>query len=115
MLNPEDYVFLEQIEKYVKDRPHVGAYVSGYVAKGIDKSRVEALERAADMETALSLMMSTRFKTHIPFVLEKLERWNGKSSLEWKTIIKGLRDKLPPDAVKEIEDANIEIKVFNNN
>ena len=85
--------FLYGVMKYVKDNPEVGAYVSDYVAAGIEEARKQALERAADMEVALSVAIANRFKNREALILDKLNKWNGKSSLRWDSVIEMLEGK----------------------
>ena len=82
--------FLELVESYIKSDPEAAAYVSDYVAQGLNASRKEALERAADMEVALSVMIAQRYKGRGALVLEKLRKWNGKSALRWDDTINDL-------------------------
>lgn len=82
--------FLELVENYIKRDPEAAAYVSDYVAKGLNASRKEVLERAADMEVALSVMIAQRYKGRETLVLGKLRKWNGKSALRWDDAINDL-------------------------
>jgi hypothetical protein len=82
--------FLAMVESYIKSDPEAAAYVSDYVAHGLNASRKEALERAADMEVALSVMIAKRFKGRETLVLDKLRKWNGKSALRWDETIDDL-------------------------
>jgi len=82
--------FLAMIESYIRNDPEAAAYVSDYVAHGLNASRKEALERAADMEVALSVMIAQRYKGRNALVLEKLRKWNGKSALCWDDTINAL-------------------------
>lgn len=82
--------FLELVENYIKRDPEAAAYVSDYVAKGLNASRKEVLERAADMEVALSVMIAQRYKGRETLVLGTLRKWNGKSALRWDDAINDL-------------------------
>jgi hypothetical protein len=82
--------FLAMVEGYIKIDPEAAAYVSDYVAHGLNASRKEALERAADMEVALSVMIAQRYKGREALVLDKLRKWNGKSSLRWDDTINAI-------------------------
>ena len=53
--------FLHSVERYVSTNPEVAAYVSDFVARGLDAARKEAMYRAADMETALSVAIAKRY------------------------------------------------------
>jgi len=86
--------FLRYVQQYITEKPEAAAYVSEYVAKGIYASRQSALERAADMEAALSVMIAKRYQGREEFVLSKLRKWNGASSLRWDDIISMLGGKV---------------------
>lgn len=86
--------FLQYVKGYITDNPEVSAYVSDYVAAGIDASRRSALERAADMEVALSVMIAKRFNGRENLVLSKLKKWNGASALRWDDTIDMLENKV---------------------
>jgi hypothetical protein len=79
--------FLAFVRGYIKSDPEAAAYVSDSVAAGINASRKEALERAADMEVALSVMIASRYTGREELVLGKLRKWNGSSSLRWDDTI----------------------------
>lgn len=82
--------FFAMVESFIKSDPEAAAYVSDYVAQGLNASRKDALERAADMEVALSVMIAQRYKGREALVLEKLRKWNGKSALRWDDVISTL-------------------------
>jgi hypothetical protein len=82
--------FLTLVRDYIKSDPEAAAYVSDNVAAGLNESRKEAMERAADMEVALSVMIAQRYKGREALVLGKLRKWNGKSSLRWDETINDL-------------------------
>lgn len=87
-LTRTDREFLEYVQKYVQSNPAVGAYVSDFVARGIDAGRKQALERAADMEAALAMSLMNRFpQTNMDFVLKTLRKWDKRSSLEMEHLI----------------------------
>ena len=87
----EHYEFYLYIQSYIEKNPECGAYVSDFVAKGIEKARKQANERAADMEAALSVALAKRFKNGNEVILSKLEKWNTKASLRWDSTIELLR------------------------
>lgn len=88
----EHYQFLEHVRLYVQAHPEAAAYVSDYVAKGLTASRQEALERAADMEVALVAAITKRLKNSDSLILSKLEKWNGKSAINWTSTIEKLKN-----------------------
>lgn len=94
-MTPEDGEFLRYVTEYVTAHPEVGAHVSDYVAKGIMRSRIEALERAADFEAALAMRLSAGYGDEARlFILKKLRDWNGRSALKWDWAIESLDRKL---------------------
>jgi len=86
--------FLEFVRNYIKEDPEAAAYVSDSVAAGLNASRKEAFERAADMEVALCVMTTPRYKGREALVLSKLLKWNGKTSLRWDDTINYLASKV---------------------
>ena len=90
--------FLLAVEKYITDNPECGAYVSQFVANGIEKARVEIAQRCTDFESALLMVLNRGSGRHsIPknqYILEKLEKWKGKSSLNWESAIEDLEAKV---------------------
>lgn len=87
----EHYEFYLYIQSYIEKNPECGAYVSDFVAKGIEKARKQANERAADMEVALSVALAKKFKNGNDVILDKLQKWNSKCSLRWDDTIDLLR------------------------
>lgn len=86
--------FLELVRSYIKQDPEVSAYISDHIAIALRESRREVLERAADMEVALSVMIASRYKGREKLVLDKLRKWNGKSALRWDDTITQLETKV---------------------
>jgi len=84
--------FLQFVEQYIQKDPEAAAFVSDRVAHGISSSRLEALERAADMEVALAVSIAKRYKGREELVLSKLKKWNGKSALRWDDTIEMLEE-----------------------
>lgn len=82
--------FLTYIKDYISKHPEVAAYINDFIAKGIELSRKEALERAADMEIALCVAIAKRYKGRDELILSKLKKWNGNSSLRWDDVIETL-------------------------
>lgn len=92
----EHEAFFRYVQAYVTATPEAGAYVSDYVARGIEASRQSALQRAADMEAALAVMLARRTGGRDEFVLEILRKWNGAASLRWDDVIRVLEAKVQP-------------------
>ena len=87
----EHWEFLLGVKQYISEHPEVAAKISDYVAAGISESRREALERAADMEVALTVALAKKFKKPNELILSKIEKWQGRSSLNWESAIEELR------------------------
>lgn len=92
----EHEAFLRYVQSYVTVNPEVGAYVSDSVARGMSAARQSALQRAADMETALAYMLSKRRAGRDEFVLQTLRKWNNAASLRWDDTIRALEGKVKP-------------------
>lgn len=87
--------FLSTVRDYIVKNPEVAAYIFDFVAEGLIESRREILERAADMEVALSVAISSRYKGRADLILSKLKKWRGRSSLVWDETIAMLELKKP--------------------
>ena len=93
-MKQEHYSFLNSVKQYVSDNPDVAAYVSDFVADGINESRKEAMKRAADMETALAIAIANRYKDRDSLIVSILNRWRNKSALCWDSTIKLIEGKV---------------------
>lgn len=92
MMNDQHLNFLYSVKNYIEAHPEVGAYVSEFVASGIEESRRQALERAADMEVALSVAIAKRWSGREELILAKLNKWKDKASLRWDRTIEMLEE-----------------------
>lgn len=78
-------LFLEGVRRYIQFDPEAAAYVSDSVQAGLSGALDEARTRAADMEVALAVSLSRRVsQKDNEIIRQKLAKWVGKSSLEWK-------------------------------
>lgn len=75
--------FLEYVKNYIERDPEAAAHVANYVQAGLNKALGQAYERAADMEVALSVLATKRYKGADALVLDKLRKWEGKTALRW--------------------------------
>lgn len=91
--------FLLSIQAYVKEYPEVAGNISDFVVKGISEARREDMERAADMEAALTVSMCKRFKQQDSIILAKLKKWKDKSAFEWSSTIEMLEGKVNKEKV----------------
>ena len=85
--------FLIFVRDFVHENPEVAAYISDFVAAGLEASRKELLERAADMEVALAVALAKRYHHRETLILDKISKWNGKSALRWDDTIKMLEER----------------------
>ena len=75
--------FLKMVRTYIEADPEAAPHVAGYVQAGLNAALSQAYERAADMECALAVLASKRYKGANAFVLDKLRKWEGKTALRW--------------------------------
>lgn len=75
--------FLEGVRRYIEEDPEAAAYVADFVQAGLRAKLNEAYERAADMEVALSVLATKRYKGADALVRSKLEKWEGRTALRW--------------------------------
>lgn len=88
--------FLHGVSQYVEQHPSVAAYVSDAVSSGLAAAQATALERAADMEVALALSLGRNSVESRRVILNKLEKWKGRSSIPWDSAIQKLSAKGTP-------------------
>lgn len=82
--------FLQLVSAYIKTDPEAAAFIPNAVAAGLSASRQSALERAADMEVALSVALAKRYKGREALILSKLHKWRRAGALCWDETIKRL-------------------------
>jgi len=80
-MEPEQ--FLSFVRDYVERHPECGARVAAYAQAGVDAALAKAYERAADMEVALVVAVSKKWKGGDKVILDKLKKWEGKTSCRW--------------------------------
>lgn len=88
--------FLGYVRDYIKNNPEVSPYVTEFISQGISAALRESQERAGDMECALLGMVDMPKRTGMRLALDKIKKWNGKSSLKWDSSIQRLEFKLKP-------------------
>ena len=79
--------FLDWVRAYVEADPEAAPHVAGYVQRGLNAALTQAYERAADMEVALAALAAKRYKGADALVLDKLRKWEGKTSLRWDWLV----------------------------
>ena len=73
--------FYASIEAYIRENPEAAAHVADFVQAGLTQALDEARSRAADMEVALAVSLPRRKPP--PVAIQKLRKWQGKTSLDW--------------------------------
>lgn len=92
-MTENDLKFLSEVAKRSQDRAMMQSIIMSAIG-GLENNAREAQLRAADMEVVASMAMNTRlFKGNERFLAEKLERWEGKTSLRWDDQIAKLKEK----------------------
>lgn len=69
----------------------VSAHIATFVQAGIEASRKETLQRAADMEVALAIAITKRYNMRDELILSKLTKWQGRSAINWDSAIEMLK------------------------
>lgn len=79
----ERATFLNSVRQYVERDPEAAAYLSDYAQAGIRDALAKSNERAADMEVAVSVLAAKRYKNADAVLMDKLNKWEGKTALNW--------------------------------
>lgn len=79
----ERAAFLEGVRRYIEQDPEAAAHIADYTQAGLRAALHRAYERAADMEVALAVLATKRYKGAAALVKQKLEKWEGKTALRW--------------------------------
>lgn len=83
--------FLEGVRRYIEKDPEAAAHIADYTQAGLRAALDQVNERAADMEVALSVLATKRYKGADALVKQKLEKWEGKTSLAWDWFTQGVK------------------------
>lgn len=75
--------FLTFVRQYVESDPEAAAHIGDAAQAGLRLALNKAYERAADMEVALSVLATKRYKGADAVVRDKLAKWEGKTALRW--------------------------------
>ena len=98
-MRSEHQVFLAGVSAYISVNPEAAAYVSDFVADGLEHSRRNLLRRAADMEALVAVLVTRRHRTHNAFVRDTLAKWENRSSLEWGSTIKAMDNAINNESI----------------
>jgi len=85
--------FLSYVSNYVRQNPEIAAKVTDFVQHGLNQALNETRERAIDMEVALVAVTAKRFKGADGLLLSKLKKWEGRTSVNWESLIAELETK----------------------
>jgi hypothetical protein len=90
----------EAEEKFIREvrvrcaDPRMLRLVIGAAIGGCEDAAFTTMQRAADMEVVAAMALNGRvFKDNKNFLAQKLEKWNGQTSLRWDDQIKALKEK----------------------
>lgn len=90
-MTPEQMKFLSEVATRSQDPTMMRAIINSAIG-GVEHNARKANERAADMEVVASMSLNGRvFKNNKSFMLQKLEKWQGQTSLRWDDHIKELK------------------------
>lgn len=87
-MTPEQQQFCELVAQRITVDPEIAGYLPQYISSGIRNALRQANERAADMEIALVAMSNARLKNGRDLMREKLTKWEGKTAINWREILK---------------------------
>ena len=85
-MNIERSRFLQAVAEYVATDPESAPLVAQAASAGVSEALREALQHAADMETALAVAMAKRHKGADALIHDKLKKWEGKTALNWSAL-----------------------------
>lgn len=92
-MTPDDLEFLSEVADRSKD-PNMMRSIINSAIGGCEHNARKANERAADMEVVAAMALNARvFKSNDNFLAQKLEKWQGKTSLRWDDQINKLKEK----------------------
>ena len=88
--------FLELVANYIASDPEAAGYLGQAAAEGLRRTLDESMQRSADMETALAITMAGgKFRGGKAIVIDKLQKWEGKTSINWSTFLAENREPKP--------------------
>jgi hypothetical protein len=92
-MTPKEVEFLSEVSRRSQDPIMMRSIINSALG-GCEHNARKANERAADMEVVAAMSMNARvFKGNENFLAQKLEKWNGQTSLRWDDQIKALKEK----------------------
>lgn len=92
-MTPDDLEFLSEVASRSQDPVMMRSIINSAIG-GCEHNARKANERAADMEVVAAMALNARvFKSNDNFLAQKLEKWQGKTSLRWDDQINKLKEK----------------------
>lgn len=92
-MTPEDIKFYQEVRQRSQD-PDAMRQIIHVAIKGLEDSANILQQKAADMEVVAAMALNGRvFKGNQDFLAQKLEKWEGQTSLRWDDQIKKLKEK----------------------
>lgn len=93
MMDDDTVKFLSEVARRSQDPTMMRSIINSALG-GCEYNARKANERAADMEVVAAMSMNARvFKGQQTFLVEKLEKWKGQTSLRWDDQIDALRER----------------------
>jgi CRP-like cAMP-binding protein len=92
-MTEEEFRLLNEIRDRLTNYPEFAIEIYKSMSAGLKQSNVELANRAADMETVVSVVLHERlFKSQRTYIASLLTKWEGKTSLVFTTLIKKLEE-----------------------
>lgn len=92
-MTDEEIAFIKEVARRSQEPLMMRAIINSAIG-GVEHNARQAQERAADMEVVAAMALNARvFKGQQSFLVQKLEKWQGKTSLRWDDQIKELKEK----------------------
>lgn len=88
--------FLKLVRDYTARDPEAAPYIAWAASAGVGDALREAMNRAADMETALAVALARRHKGADALIHDKLRKWEGKTALAWSHVLQPNTGDKPP-------------------
>lgn len=79
--------FLNSIRQYVETDPESAAFIADYAQAGLRAALQQSRELATDMEIALSVLATRRYKGADELVRSKIAKWEGKTAMKWDWLL----------------------------
>jgi len=92
-MTEEDIKFYQDVRRRSQDPDEMRRIVDAAI-KGLEDSARILQQKSADMEVVAAMALNGRvFKNNENFLAQKLEKWQGQTSLRWDDQIEKLKEK----------------------